>query len=47
MQFIKHCIIVSSVHDEWLCDTPNLIYVNMEDINTALTFVKKVENVKE
>ncbi|PEL66518.1 cytoplasmic protein, partial [Bacillus toyonensis] len=39
---IKQGIIVSSIHNEWLCDDPNLIYVNIEDVDDPLIFAKKV-----
>jgi hypothetical protein len=35
-------IIVSSVHNEWLFDRPNLIYVNIEADESPLKFAKKV-----
>ena len=35
-------IIVSSIHNEWLCDDPNLIYVNIEDVDDPLNFARKV-----
>ncbi|WNB90296.1 DUF1259 domain-containing protein [Bacillus sp. NEB1478] len=33
---------VSSVHNEWLFDKPNLIYVNIEDVDDPLDFARKV-----
>jgi hypothetical protein len=33
---------VSSVHNEWLFDDPNLIYVNIEDVDDPLNFARKV-----
>jgi Domain of Unknown Function (DUF1259) len=33
---------VSSVHNEWLFDNPNLIYVNIEDVDDPLVFARKV-----
>ncbi len=39
---IKQGIIVSSIHNEWLCDEPNLIYVNIEDVDDPLSFARKV-----
>ena len=39
---IKQGIIVSSIHNEWLCDDPNLIYVNIEDVDDP-KFCKKSE----
>ena len=39
---IKQGIIVSSIHNEWLCDDPNLIYVNIEDVDDPLNFARKV-----
>jgi len=39
---IKQGIIVSSIHNEWLCDDPNLIYVNIEDVDDPLSFARKV-----
>lgn len=35
-------IIVSSVHNEWLFDRPNLIYVNIETVERPLVFARKV-----
>ncbi|GAA3316201.1 hypothetical protein GCM10020331_012690 [Ectobacillus funiculus] len=35
---IKQGIIVSSIHNEWLFDNPNLIYVNIEDVDDPLVF---------
>lgn len=40
---IKQGIIVSSIHNEWLCDDPNLIYVNIEDVDLSTKFCKKSE----
>jgi hypothetical protein len=34
---------VSSVHNEWLFDHPNLIYVNIEDVDDPLVFARKVK----
>jgi hypothetical protein len=31
-----------SIHNEWLFDDPNLIYVNIEDVDDPLIFAKKV-----
>lgn len=39
---IKQGIIVSSIHNEWLFDDPNLIYVNIETVDDPLVFAKKV-----
>lgn len=39
---IKQGIIVSSIHNEWLCDEPNLIYVNIEGVDDPLSFARKV-----
>lgn len=39
---LKQGIIVSSIHNEWLFDDPNLIYVNIEDVDDPLIFAKKV-----
>ena len=39
---LKQGIIVSSIHNEWLFDKPNLIYVNIEDIADPLIFARKV-----
>lgn len=39
---IKQGIIVSSIHNEWLYDDPNLIYVNIEDVDDPLSFARKV-----
>jgi hypothetical protein len=33
---------VSSVHNEWLFDDPNLIYVNIADVDDPLNFARKV-----
>jgi hypothetical protein len=33
---------VSSVHNEWLFDRPNLIYVNIEAVEKPLVFARKV-----
>ncbi|MGG0791431.1 DUF1259 domain-containing protein [Peribacillus simplex] len=35
-------IIVSFIHNEWLFDNPNLIYVNIEAVDDPLVFAKKV-----
>jgi hypothetical protein len=35
-------ILVSSVHNEWLFDDPNLIYVNIEAVEDPLAFAGKV-----
>ncbi|MEH6939835.1 DUF1259 domain-containing protein [Bacillus sp. JJ664] len=39
---VKHGIVVSSIHNEWLFDNPNLIYVNIEAIDDPLVFARKV-----
>jgi hypothetical protein len=39
---VKHGIIVSSIHNEWLFVNPNLIYVNIEAVEDPLVFAKKV-----
>lgn len=39
---LKQGIIVSSIHNEWLFDDPNLIYVNIEAIDDPLVFARKV-----
>ncbi|MGW6383240.1 MULTISPECIES: DUF1259 domain-containing protein [Peribacillus] len=39
---LKQGIIVSSIHNEWLFDDPNLIYVNIEAVDDPLVFAKKV-----
>ncbi|MGM0836563.1 MAG: DUF1259 domain-containing protein [Bacillota bacterium] len=39
---VKQGIIVSSIHNEWLFDDPNLIYVNIETVESPLFFAKKV-----
>ncbi|MET1180846.1 DUF1259 domain-containing protein [Peribacillus simplex] len=39
---LKQGIIVSSIHNEWLFDYPNLIYVNIEAVDDPLVFAKKV-----
>ncbi|MGE7907177.1 DUF1259 domain-containing protein [Peribacillus sp. NPDC094092] len=39
---LKQGIIVSSIHNEWLFDNPNLIYVNIEAVEDPLVFAKKV-----
>ncbi|MFE4705700.1 DUF1259 domain-containing protein [Peribacillus simplex] len=39
---LKQGIIVSSIHNEWLFDNPNLIYVNIEAVDDPLVFAKKV-----
>jgi hypothetical protein len=31
-----------SIHNEWLFDDPNLIYVNIGDVDDPLIFAKKV-----
>lgn len=36
-------IIVSSIHNEWLFDNPNLIYVNIEAVDDPLAFARKVK----
>ncbi|MFF2855391.1 MULTISPECIES: DUF1259 domain-containing protein [unclassified Peribacillus] len=41
---LKQGIIVSSIHNEWLFDDPNLIYVNIEAVDDPLVFAKKVRN---
>ncbi|PEL09249.1 DUF1259 domain-containing protein [Bacillus sp. AFS017336] len=38
----KQGIIVSSVHNEWLFDNPNLIYVNIEAVEDPLAFARKI-----
>ncbi|WP_308639840.1 DUF1259 domain-containing protein [Paenibacillus silvisoli] len=38
----KQGIKVSSVHNEWLFDRPQLIYVNIESVDRPLLFAKKV-----
>ncbi|GGA34721.1 DUF1259 domain-containing protein [Psychrobacillus lasiicapitis] len=38
----KQGIIVSSIHNEWLFDNPNLIYVNIEADDDPLVFARKV-----
>lgn len=39
---LKQGIIVSSIHNEWLFDKPNLVYVNIEAVDDPLVFAKKV-----
>ncbi|MEH7335994.1 DUF1259 domain-containing protein [Neobacillus drentensis] len=39
---LKQGIIVSSVHNEWFFDHPNLIYVNIESVDDPLVFARKV-----
>ncbi|MFE7062148.1 DUF1259 domain-containing protein [Sutcliffiella sp. NPDC057660] len=39
---IKQGIIVSSIHNEWLFDNPNLIYINIEAVDNPLVFARKV-----
>ncbi|MCA0757003.1 DUF1259 domain-containing protein [Paenibacillus sp. N4] len=39
----KQGIIVSSVHNEWLFDRPQLIYINIEAVDRPLVFAKKVK----
>ncbi|NRD77060.1 DUF1259 domain-containing protein [Bacillus sp. BRMEA1] len=39
---LKQGIIVSSVHNEWFFDDPNLIYVNIESVDEPLAFARKV-----
>ncbi len=39
---LKQGIIVSSIHNEWLFDKPNLVYVNIEAVDNPLVFAKKV-----
>ncbi|MFD1356855.1 DUF1259 domain-containing protein [Fictibacillus halophilus] len=39
---INQGIEVSSIHNEWLFDDPNLIYVNIEDVDDPLDFARKV-----
>lgn len=39
---INQGIIVSSIHNEWLFNNPNLIYVNIEDVDDPLDFARKV-----
>ena len=39
---LKQGIIVSSIHNEWFFDTPNLIYVNIEAVDNPLDFARKV-----
>lgn len=33
---------VSSIHNEWLFDRPQLIYINLEAVDRPLVFAKKV-----
>ncbi|MBM7656316.1 DUF1259 domain-containing protein [Neobacillus cucumis] len=39
---LKQGIKVSSIHNEWFFDTPNLIYVNIEAVDNPLDFARKV-----
>ena len=39
---VKQGIVVSSIHNEWLFDHPNLIYVNIEAVDDPLVFARKV-----
>lgn len=39
---LKQGITVSSIHNEWLFDKPNLIYVNIQDVDDPLIFARKV-----
>ncbi|WP_419394123.1 DUF1259 domain-containing protein [Cytobacillus praedii] len=39
---LKQGITVSSVHNEWFFDNPNLTYVNIEDLEDPLVFARKV-----
>jgi hypothetical protein len=39
---LEQGITVSSIHNEWLFDDPNLIYVNIEDVDDPLIFARKV-----
>lgn len=39
---LKQGIVVSSIHNEWLFDNPNLIYVNIEAVDDPLVFARKV-----
>jgi hypothetical protein len=39
---LKQGIKVSSIHNEWLFDNPNLIYVNIEAVDEPLDFARKV-----
>ncbi|MFD4820488.1 DUF1259 domain-containing protein [Peribacillus butanolivorans] len=39
---LKQGITVSSIHNEWLFDNPNLIYVNIEAVDDPLVFARKV-----
>lgn len=39
---VKQGIVVSSIHNEWLFDNPNLIYVNIEAADDPLVFARKV-----
>jgi hypothetical protein len=39
---LKQGIVVSSVHNEWFFDDPNLIYVNIESVDDPLVFARKV-----
>jgi predicted homoserine dehydrogenase-like protein len=43
----KQKIIISSQHNEWLFDNPNLIYVNIEAVEKPLVFAKKVREALE
>jgi hypothetical protein len=38
----KQGVLVSSVHNEWLFDKPQLIYVNVEAVEHPLVFARKV-----
>jgi hypothetical protein len=35
-------IMVSSIHNEWLCDDPSLIFVNIQTVEEPLVFARKV-----
>ncbi|MGX2959378.1 DUF1259 domain-containing protein [Peribacillus sp. JNUCC 23] len=39
---LEQGITVSSVHNEWLFDDPNLIYVNIQDVADPIVFARKV-----
>lgn len=39
---VKQGILVSSIHNEWLFNIPNLIYVNVEAVDDPLNFARKV-----
>jgi hypothetical protein len=43
----KRGIIISSQHNEWLFDNPNLMYVNIEAVEKPLVFAKKVREALE